>query len=253
MKSSRTVQFGIGLCLFVILVTFGSSLFIDKRSVTADHSSPIFEKNMLNEWNRMMRTHLTFPLDQHYGSHAIVLLAAVFVCRTGAILELGMGSTSTPLLARISHEQQRILLSADSDRRWSNYYSSFSLNNSLHRFRHIDVTTELGVEWAMTDLNSSSNWSLVLIDHRPGARRQFDLVLYAHRSDLVIVHDTDRSSTYQYDHALSYYPFKYRFTRLITYTDALSMRNAKLIEQIRFLLESTPNWPFVNRTSNASV
>ena len=202
----------------------------------------------LVEWTELIRQYLKLPLDHHYGSHAIVLLAAVFLSRTGPMLELGMGMTSTPLLSQFAREQQRRLVSADSDLRWINYFSSLSKNNSWHQFKHVDVQSEMGVEWAMSNLEESENWTLVFIDHRPGPRRQFDLMSYAHRSTLVILHDTEKSGLYKYESGLKYYPYQYRFTRLKTFTDALSTSNASLVENIRYLLESTPASFFSNQT-----
>ena len=205
-----------------------------------------------HEWTRMIRTHLRLPVDHHYGSHAIVLLAALFLSRSGPILELGMGSTSTPLLHRFSVEQNRFVLSTDSNLRWINYFRSINANQTQHEFLHIEVNTEMGVEWATSALADRKNWSLVLIDHRPGPRRKFDLMLYAQRSDLVVLHDTESSALYQYDEGLIYYPFRYRFTRLKTHTDVLSAKNQVLIDKIRRLLESTPDWIFFNRTSQTA-
>ena len=200
-------------------------------------------------WDQMIQTYLSFPLDQHYGSHSIVLLAAIFVCQTGPMLELGMGSSSTPLMSRISREQKRILVSVDSDLRWINYFSSLSLNNSFHKMKYVEVNTEMGVEWGMIQLDNIENWSIILLDHRPGPRRQFDLMIYSYRGDLVILHDTEKSSMYKYDEGLKYYPYHYRFTRLKTYTDVLSSRNASAVTAVRQLLESIPDNIFGNQTS----
>jgi hypothetical protein len=204
----------------------------------------------LYDWNRMITKYLTFPLDHHYGSHAIVLLAALYASKTGPILELGMGSTSTPLLHALALEQNRTLVSADSDRRWINRFYPLTIDNDLHKLRHVEVSTELGIEWASSGLAYLHNWTVVFIDHRPGPRRQFELMLYASRSDIVILHDTEKSSLYKYHLALNNYPYKYRFTKLKTYTDVLSSKNEALVNTIGSLLESTPDYYFTNITLN---
>ena len=224
--------------LVVVFLLLGLPSLLNKKS----------NPPLVDEWPRWIRQYLKMPLDEHYGSHALVLLAALFVCRTGPMLELGMGMSSTTLLSRFSLEQRRRLLSADSDLRWINYFSSLAKNNSYQRFQHVEVKSEMGMEWAMSNLEDAENWTLVFIDHRPGARRQFDLMSYAFRSELVIIHDTEKSGLYQYEQGLKYYPHRYRFTRLKTFTDALSTRNASLIESIRRLLESTPSTFFANQT-----
>lgn len=236
-------------CLIVTFCIIYPIISNQQRILKVGEQILIFHpKDPFFEWHQVMAKYLNFPLDHHYGSHAVVLLAALYLSKTGPILELGMGSSSTPILHRLSFEQKRLLISADSDQRWINRYRSFTKNNSFHQLRHIEVTTEMGVEWATSGIADTANWSVVFIDHRPGPRRKFDLMLYASRSDLVILHDTEKSSLYKYDEALPLYPHQYRFERLNTHTDVLSMNNAKLVKDIRVLLRSIPNFYFGNVT-----
>lgn len=251
MKLHALVVVSIISLLFTIFFIFFPSKINSVQVKKIERELQIHEEgNTSTEWDRMIRKYLTFPLDNHYGSHAIVLLAALYVTKSGPILELGMGTSSSPLLHRLAFEQNRFLLSADSDLRWINYFNSFTINNTLHELKHVDVKTEMGIEWATSNLEDYKNWTIVFIDHRPGARRQFDLLSYSHRSDIVILHDTEQSSLYQYNLGLSFYRYKYRFTKLKTYTDSLSSKNKTLIEQLRNLLDSTPDYYFSNTTPN---
>ena len=236
-------------CLIVTFCIIYPIISNEKRIFKiGDQLLIVHRKDPFYEWHKVMAKYLNFPLDHSYGSHAIVLLAAVYLSKTGPILELGMGSSSTPILHRLSFDQKRLLVSADSDQRWINRYTSFTKNNSFHRLRHIAVNTEMGVEWAMSGIADSANWSVVFIDHRPGPRRKFDLMLYATRSDLVVLHDTEKTSLYKYHEGLPLYPYQYRFQKLNTHTDVLSLTNAKLIEDIRVLLKSIPDYYFGNIT-----
>lgn len=192
-------------------------------------------------WHRALIKHLKFPLDQHYGSHAIVLLAALFVLNKGPVLELGMGPTSSPLLHRLALEQNRSLVSADSDRQWIDYFQLRFGNQSFHRMKYVEVKTETGVEWSISNLANLEKWNIVFIDHRPGPRRQFNLVLYAEHSDIVIIHDTEQSALYKYEKGLEMHPYRYRFTKLKTHTDVVSKKHDEFIKRIRYLLESTPD------------
>ena len=106
----------------------------------------------------------------------------------------------------------------------------------------------MGIEWATSELRDYKKWAIVFIDHRPGSRRQFDLIVYSQQSDLVILHDTEQSSLYRYNQGLLLYRYKYRFTKLKPYTDVLSSRNETLVNTIRDLLESTPTNYFLNAT-----
>jgi hypothetical protein len=238
-------------CLLILLFIFFPSQNLVKP-IGEQFPFPNHDK-ILIEWNQMIETYLTFPLDPQYGSHAIVLLAALYVSKSGPVLELGMGATSSPLLHRLAKEQKRFLLSADSDIRWINYFSSFTANNSLHKLKYIEVKTNMGIEWASAFLMDSENWTVVFIDHAPGPRRQFDLMLYSHRSHIVVLHDTESSGLYQYGPGLSYYPYQYRFTKFDTYTDVLSSKHEKLIKQIRYLLDSTPEKYFSSTYSKEKL
>ena len=240
MRLRLVVALGILLVLFAVLFAFYPSIFFPKSLTIEEAASVIGRTNLRGEWYRFVRRYLKTPLDHHYGSHAIVLLAAAFLSPSGPILELGMGSTSTPLLSRLAQDQRRPLVSADSDQRWINYFSSLSSNNSFHRFKHVEIKTEMGVEWAMANLEDMERWNIVFLDHRPGPRRKFDLMAYSQRSDLVVLHDTEQTSMYQYHEGLKYYPYQFRFIKLKTFTDVLSTRNETIIDDIRYLLQSTP-------------
>lgn len=199
------------------------------------------ESENFTEWNETIFKYIKLPLRNDYGSHSIVLLAALYASKLGPILELGMGTASSPLLHSVALDQGRFILSADSDRRWINHFSPFTMNNTLHELKYVEVKTQMGIEWATSNLEDYRNWSIVFIDHRPGSRRQFDLMSYSYRSHVVIVHDTESSSLYQYDRGLSVYRYQYRFTKLRPHTDALSTKNQTLIMTIRRLLESIPD------------
>jgi hypothetical protein len=254
MKSRLFVIFGILLSPFIFFCLFNPRKSLETQIFKIANEFKVIPKdNFSREWNETIHKYLTFPLDTHYGSHAIVLLAAAIATKSGPILELGMGSTSTVLLHRLAIDQKRFLLSADSNLRWVSYFRSHLGNDSLHKIKYVEVNTEMGVEWAKADFGDSHNWSIVFIDHRPGPRRQFDLMLYAQRSTLVILHDTEQTSLYKYEEGLSAYHDKYRFTRLPTYTDVLSVNSEALIKKIRFLLESIPDhyFPKLNLTKTS--
>lgn len=252
MKSCILFTITILPCLIICFFLLYPIIANQNRIIKGEEKLVILKKPdaSLFEWYEMINKHLTFPLDHHYGSHAIVLLAVLYASKSGPILELGMGSTSTPLLHGLALEQNRLLISADSDIRWINYYSDLFRNTTLHKLRHVEVESEMGIEWAKSGLQDHQAWSVVFIDHRPGPRRQFELMVYADRSDIVILHDTEQSTLYKYDRGLAVYPYKYRFTKLKTYTDVLSLKNATIIERIRYLLESTPDYFFSNTTLN---
>jgi len=252
MKSYLFFIVSIPPCLLISFFIFYPSISNENYIIKVGKQSIFINKNdnFVYEWHQMMLKHLKFPLDNHYGSHAIVLLAVLYVSKSGPILELGMGPTSTPLLHNVALQQKRVLISADSDLQWINHFSYFTVNNSLHKLKYIEVKSQMGIEWSQSGIHDFQDWTVVFIDHRPGTRRQFDLMLYADRSRIVVLHDTEQSSLYKYGSGLSVYPYQYRFTKLKTFTDVLSLKNETVIKKIGYLLESTPDYYFSNITLN---
>ena len=164
----------------------------------------------LSKPNRLFKVGKEYVLVKQ--DSPIVLLGAAYVCNQGPILELDMGMTSTPLLHKLALDQKRRLVSADSDRQWTNQFLTLFGNKTSHRIRHVEVQSETGFEWSLAGLSDLENWTIVLIDHRPGPRRQFELMLYSQRSDLVV----------------------------------LSSKNESIVQRIDYLLETTPDSYFVN-------
>ncbi|CAF2101376.1 unnamed protein product [Rotaria magnacalcarata] len=195
-----------------------------------------FKKNdELNiHWLRVIKHYLRFPLDNAYGSHQLLLLAAsVLTSGGGPVMELGCGYFSTILLHQIIvAEQKRYLLSTDTDREWLSKFEA-NMSSSLHEFRHVKEASE----WDHIG-TSRRRWSITLIDHKPGNRRTADLIRVANISDIVILHDTE-TAVYKYEAGLAQYPYQYRYTYLSTNTDVLSKYNRTLLSNIRRLLELT--------------
>ncbi|CAF1309125.1 unnamed protein product [Adineta steineri] len=191
--------------------------------------------NVGAHWLRIIKHYLSIPLDNGYGSHQPVLLAASILTgrHGGPILEMGCGYYSTLLLHEIAVKQQnRYLLSSDTDREWLRKFEA-NMSSSMHQFRHINNVSE----WDTININHP-RWSMILIDHKPGERRTTDIIRLVNVTDVIIVHDTE-TATYYYEAGLSLYPYRYHYTYLGTATDIASKSNGTLIQNIRYLLELT--------------
>lgn len=202
------------------------------------------EKDLYKHWFRIIEHYLQFPLDNLYGSHQPVLLAtSILTFDGGPVLELGCGYFSTVLLHRIIVvEQQRYLLSTDTDLEWLTKFQN-NMSSSLHEFRHVKQTSD----WNFIGTNRP-RWTMALIDHKPGERRTTDLIRLANITDIVILHDTETTG-YKYEPGLAYYPYQYRYKYLSTYTDVLSQKQRTLVWNIKHLLELTIDMKLPRRTS----
>ena len=111
--------------------------------------------------------------EQCWASH----LPALFSCllaTNGAVLEVGAGDWSTPLLRKYCETAGREFYSFEEDQQWA---------------------AKMGSEWhqgrALTDfLRAKANapWSVVFLDH-DGHRRAKDALLFVDSAEYIVVHD----------------------------------------------------------------
>lgn len=134
------------------------------------------------------------------GSH-LPILADIILRTEGAVLEMGMGLNSTPLLHWICTYKQRQLLSLENDPKW--FEANKAFENEFHR-------VELITDWNKAPIDTT-HWSVVLIDHRPALRRKDDVIRLKDKANFIILHDAEPeiNKFYRYDKV---YPlFKYKF------------------------------------------
>jgi hypothetical protein len=132
------------------------------------------------------------------GSHLPVLIKIMSLTK-GAVLELGMGTFSTPFLHWACYPEKRRLVSYDNVPDLLTWSQSFI--NEYHQIYLVE-------DWDSIDL--SEHWSVALVDHAPTGRRRHEIRKLADHADYVIVHDSqpDRERWQKYEHI---YPlFKYR-------------------------------------------
>lgn len=112
-----------------------------------------------------------------YATH-IEVLAAAAMRTTGAMLELGIGEYSTPVLRALRGERR--LVSLEADVAW------------FERFRWMACAGHeltLVADWDAVDV--AQHWGLVVLDHAPAHRRIIEGRRVAAWADLVVVHDTE--------------------------------------------------------------
>ena len=134
---------------------------------------------------------MNLPLDYSYGSNSIPLALAALISPPGDFLELGMGLFSTPLLHKIAYHQKRHLISVDTDLEWMNKFIIYNVTQE-HKLYHLkckDDIYKFGLE---------REWSLVLVDHIYGNMRAFNAIAFAQKAQLVVVHDSEKTSAAGY-------------------------------------------------------
>lgn len=163
--------------------------------------------------------------DPHveYGSHFIPL-AFGYSQSSGAILEMGSGHYSTPLLHALNLKDKRKILTTDTSKEWLSNFKE--LENDWHQFQYIPVYED---DWEVNpkpekweDLAiPTKEFGLIFVDHRPGERRKVDIARFAETKALVIVHDSQEMS-YGYEEAFSKYKYRLDYKRFPVHTTILS-------------------------------
>lgn len=148
-----------------------------------------------------------------HGSHIPVLVKAITQTH-GAVLELGMGWNSTPLLHWLCTDQNRPLVSHETDPKWASNFTDYK--SDLHS---ILVTPRE----PMVDF-TDRKWGVVLVDGRPAKDRHKYAIQLANFADIVIVHDAEEEINrfYRYDRVWPHFRYKVAYTRFKPHTVALS-------------------------------
>lgn len=146
--------------------------------------------------DRPKKRYLEFPDS---GTHMSFFLTAV-AHTNGPILELGAGDYSTPLLHAVCSREKRYLMTADTS--MGLLCNFLDLQRSWHAFCYVPVyedDLELNAKPERWDnVGGEIDWSVVIVNHRPGERRVKDIERLRSRAEIFVIHDTqERGYGYQ--------------------------------------------------------
>lgn len=143
------------------------------------------------------------------GSHIPVLVKLLEIS-DGAVLEMGMGLNSTPLLHWLCTAKERQLVSLENDPKWLGHNKAWE--NGFHRVEFVE-------NWEKANIDNT-HWSVVLIDHRPALRRKEDAIRLKNNANFVVVHDAEPEINrfYRYDKIDPHYKYKFLYDRVKPYT-----------------------------------
>jgi len=117
--------------------------------------------------------------DTSWGSHLVPLMACITATR-GAVLEVGVGYWSTPLLHAYCAAAGRTLVSIDEDKAWVERFKEYHIGR--HEVSHANYDQRLA-ELA------ARQWSVVFLDGSPGHRRADQAMLFRESANLIVIHD----------------------------------------------------------------
>jgi len=162
-----------------------------------------------------------------YATHQEAL-AFAFACTGGAVVELGAGWYSTPLLHGLCEATMRELWTVEADLDWARQFIPWS--NKWHR---LIVDSAVSIPAGIEDIG------IVLVDHnqypgapgRDGPSRGMSIRAARERgADIIVCHDSNMlladgslSSNYTgYQGALDEFPHRRDWTNFLPWTTALS-------------------------------
>ena len=186
------------LLIFIMYFVYSANyknnpFYYNKNTIIYEHTIKKLESknksidflNLVDKASEYVLRYVTLPLDYKYGSNSIPLAVATLLT-TGDILELGMGTFSTPLLHNIGADLNRQVVSIDTDLNWLNKFIFYN-NTSTHTIYNM-----AGNE--MNQFGLDKNWGLVLVDHIDQNARSLNVLNFSKLSQIVVVHDTEKSS-----------------------------------------------------------
>ena len=150
-----------------------------------------------------------------WSSH-IPILVKILEKTQGDVLELGVGLFSTPLLHWLCQDQQRNLVSFESQQKY------FDLNRQFQSDSH---HLSLIADWDQIDIDR--HWSVAFIDHEPAERRVVEIKRLAKSADYLIIHDSQskEDSFYHYSQIYPLFKYRYDYTQAFPNTSVLSNFN----------------------------
>ena len=148
--------------------------------------------------------------NKHFraGSH-LPVLSTLLRKTDGAILELGCGYYSTPLLAWHSMAYGNLFKSYENDKTWAEKFA--------------DLGTEYVTDWDAVPIDDLQ-WGIALIDHRPAIRRHKDAIRLKDNATFIVLHDTEPEidKFYAYRRVWGHFKYVTHFKRVKPYTTVVS-------------------------------
>lgn len=153
----------------------------------------------------------TFLSDMSGWSSYLPLLFQALESTEGEVVELGMGSASTPKLHQYCLEAKRMLTSYDSDIEW---YRKFEhLRKSGHAIEYTQ-------NWLEPLQSHKYTIGVLFSDEAPGEQRKYNIAMFSQTARIIVVHDSEAKSDGGYlfslleDHHLFKYKRDYVFEKI---------------------------------------
>ena len=174
-------------------------------------------------------------MSDPFSTHLPLLLKIVNATK-GDVLEMGIGTGSTPALHEICAAQGRRLVSLDNNPRYVQEFAA-KYQSPLHEFHVIE-------DWTKADIEKP--WSVAFVDQKPAISRHLAAGRLANHAEYVVCHDTEPEMMKKYHFSRIFPLFRCRFD------DALRPRTTVLsnLVNLDWLIRAYPDLTVLHYTAN---
>lgn len=144
-------------------------------------------------------------LSGNYATHLAALIQAVNKT-DGDVLELGIGTFSTPYLHYPCLVSKRHLTSYDNEKGWVRKFATSKHSSHMYQGSYHDLFYVKNWD----DAEIERPWDVALVDHSPDHRRIVEIKRLANFAKYIVVHDTNGRFDKKYHYSKVYPLFKYK-------------------------------------------
>lgn len=130
-----------------------------------------------------------------YSSHRPLLFLALNNINKGVVIEFGSGDGSTNLMERLCRELGHKFISYETNTEWGSKYPSVRI---IDNYDNIKLS------------EGEYKASLLFIDSAPGEQRKELIAKHSNNADVIVIHDSEKSSQFCYDLEPTLLQFEYR-------------------------------------------
>jgi hypothetical protein len=132
----------------------------------------------------------------------------------GDVIELGVGEGSTIKLHEYCQLKQRNLYSYESNLEWYKKFEDYIINiddYAVHEIEYVNNNWEIlhNEQCRLSRINTDRKIGVLFSDEAPGEMRKYNISMFCNTAQIIVAHDSEKSSDHGYKFSLVKPLFKY--------------------------------------------
>jgi hypothetical protein len=158
-----------------------------------------------------------------WGTHIPLLASVIATAREGAVLEIGVGRCSSPMLVELCRAMGRVLVGLDSEQAWLDEIATLDYPHLERMASWGELPAWLDKMRLASSVPAVSPWAVIFIDHGPGEARLPVLKACRGHAEFIVCHDTfNPGHLIGFDDELATYPYRSDYTLMASSTSVVS-------------------------------